>query len=158
LAGVLIHNNEETMMAGMISMQALGDELEIRNLIAHMAHLADDGTLDDYVGCMTEDAVWEMRPASGSAAPPARRGHADIRAGSQERRNSGMQGPGTHSRHMVTTTVVSVAGDSAAATSCVLFVLIVEGKQQIGFSGIYHDEFRRTPQGWRLSRRAVVPV
>ena len=149
-------------MAGMISMQALSDELEIRNLIAHLAHLSDDGTLDDYVGCMTEDAVWEMHTAAGSAAPPAglpaRRGHAEIRAGSQERRNSGMQGPGTHSRHMVTTTVVSVAGDSAATTSCVLFVVIVEGKQQIGFSGVYQDEFRRAPQGWRLSRRVVVPV
>jgi SnoaL-like domain len=22
----------------------------------------------------------------------------------------------------------------------------------------YHDEFRRTPQGWRISRRQVVPI
>lgn len=148
-------------MTGEISMQALSDDLEIRNLLAHMAQLADEGTPEDCIACMTEDAYWEMRPSPGSDAPPegfpVRRGHAEILVGIRERRASGTQGPGTHTRHLITTTVVIVRGETAAATSNILFALSTDGEHRIGFAGKYDDEFRRSSQGWKLSRRLVTP-
>ena len=75
-------------------LQRVADELEIRNLLARLAQLADGGDLDDYVSLFAEDAVWE-------GYGPARRGKADILAGATERRAAGGQGPGTHSYHIV---------------------------------------------------------
>ena len=42
-------------------------------------------------------------------------GHDEIREGAVERRASGTAGPGSHSRHVITTSAVSVAGDQATA-------------------------------------------
>src|ERR1035437_4015440 len=76
-------------------------ELEIRNLMARIAHLADQGDLDEYVDQFTDDASWEF-----PAGP--RRGRADIRAGAISRRTEGVTGPGSATRHVVTTVAVCV--------------------------------------------------
>ena len=92
--------------------QRLADELEVRNTIARLAHLADDGDLDEYIQIFTPDAVWEG--ASGFAA---RKGREDILSGARERRAGGTSGPGTHTRHVISTTAVRVDGDRASSES-----------------------------------------
>lgn len=148
-------------MADVPDVLRLSDELETRKLIARIGQLADEGDLGDYAACFTADANWEICPAPGTAASqdsiPPRRGHAEIRAGAQERRDAGLQGPGTRSRHMITPMVVDVDGDAAAATSCILFVVNVDGRNQIGYAGTYRDELRRTEQGWKVVRRIAIP-
>ena len=57
------------------ALRRLADEAEIRNLLARIAQLADEGSLDDYLACFTEDATW------GGAGFPERKGHAAILAG-----------------------------------------------------------------------------
>src|SRR6185369_13421187 len=88
------------------------DELEIRNVIGRLAQLADNGDLNEYVSLFTDDAHWELKPRPGDAplfAPI--RGKANILAGAQARRASGGQGPGSHTRHVLGSTVVSLDGD-----------------------------------------------
>ena len=70
---------------------------------------------DEYLTCFADDAVWAMpdNPAVGMSANE-KRGHAEIRAGAEERRASGLQGPGTDSRHVLTTVAVSVESDTRA--------------------------------------------
>ncbi len=124
------------------------DELQVRNLIARIAQLADMGGLDDYVQCFTRDACWEM-----PGAP--RRGWDDIRAGGQQRRATGQSGPGSASRHVITTVAVSVAGDVAEATSYWQFYIATDSAPQLQSMGHYDDEFVRTADGWRLDRRHI---
>lgn len=128
----------------------LADEMEIRNLLARFAQASDEGDLDDYLACMTEDARW------GGTGFPERRGHAAIRAGAEERRASGIAGPGTHTRHLISTTAVDVEGDTASARSIFLFYGETHATPVLQMMGVWEDEFVRSAAGWKLSRRTIV--
>jgi 3-phenylpropionate/cinnamic acid dioxygenase small subunit len=130
--------------------QRVADELAIRNIVARLAQLADMGDLDDYLKLWTEDASWEMPGA------PARKGHADILQGAKERRANGMQGPGTSTRHVVTTLSVQLDGaDAATADSYFLYVADTTTSPRLGSVGHYHDTFRGSTDGWRMARRQI---
>jgi 3-phenylpropionate/cinnamic acid dioxygenase small subunit len=125
------------------------DELEVRNLVARLAHLADMGDLDEYVSLFTDDASWEM-----PGAP--RRGHADIMAGAKERRAAGTTGPGSNTRHVISTLAVHTDGsDVASSDSYWLFFGNTTSAPAVQLMGHYHDTMRRTPDGWKLARREI---
>lgn len=131
-------------------LQRAADELEIRNLVARLAQLADDGELDEYIQLFTEDAVWD-----GGAALGTKQGHAELLAAARDRRASGAAGPGTNSRHVITTSVVDVADDRATGRAVFHFYVKTDGAPELALLGLYDDEFERTDGGWRLSRRAI---
>ena len=148
----------EPMDAG--ALRRLADELEVRNIIARLAQLADnDGDeLRDYLALMTEDAVWESRAGTQIiAGSPPRVGHASIREGALERRRDGVQGPEAGTLHTVNTTVVEVHGDRATAKSYFMYLRDIHDTARLAHAGAYNDEFRRTPQGWKLARRVLSP-
>lgn len=125
------------------------DELAIRNLIARIAHAADMGDLDDYVLLFTADADWEF-----PGGP--RHGREDIRTGASERRATGLTGPGSSSRHVITTLSVDVdGGDEATADSYWLFFRDTSTKPYIFNMGHYHDTLRFEDGAWRLARRDI---
>jgi 3-phenylpropionate/cinnamic acid dioxygenase small subunit len=127
----------------------LTDELEVRNLVARLAHLADMGHLDEYVSLFTEDASWEM-----PGAP--RQGQADIMAGAKERRGAGTTGPGSNTRHVISTLAVHTDGtDLATSDSYWLFFGNTTTAPAVRLMGHYHDTLRRTPEGWKLARREI---
>jgi 3-phenylpropionate/cinnamic acid dioxygenase small subunit len=124
-------------------------ELEIRNVIARIAILADQGELDDYIDQFTEDAVWAF-----PAAP--RRGRADIRAGAEARRAEGITGPGTATRHLITTVAVRLdEADRAVADSYFAFLQNTTTSPTIFNMGAYHDTFVHQGDVWRLARREI---
>ncbi len=129
--------------------RAESDELAIRNQVAKLAHAADHGALDEYIEFFTEDASWEMPEAP-------RRGRADIRAGAEERRRAGLTGPGSASRHVITTLAVEVTGqDHAVADSYFIFFRQTTTNPTIFNVGHYHDDFRFVDGHWRLHRRLI---
>jgi uncharacterized protein (TIGR02246 family) len=124
-------------------------ELEIRNLIARLAILADQGDLDEYIEYFTEDAAWEFPGGE-------RTGRGDIRAGAVERRAQGMTGPGSNSRHVITTVAVTVDGSEvASADSYFLFFQKTTTAPTLFNMGWYHDTFVRQTGRWRLARRQI---
>jgi 3-phenylpropionate/cinnamic acid dioxygenase small subunit len=124
-------------------------ELEIRNVIARIAILADQGELDEYIDQFTEDAVWAFPTAP-------RRGRADIRAGAETRRAEGTTGPGSATRHVVTTVAVRVDhADRATADSYFVFLQNTTTSPTIFNMGAYHDTFARQGDVWRLARREI---
>lgn len=130
-------------------LQRLVDEAEIRNLLARIAQLADEGDLDDYLGCFTESAVW------GGTGFPERRGHAAILAGARERRAGGTAGPGSRTRHLISTAVVEVEGDRARSRSIFLFYRDTKSEPKLDRMGVWEDVFERTAQGWKLAARQI---
>lgn len=132
------------------------DELEIRNLLARLAQLADSGGVDDYVALMTDDVVWEMpaNPAVGVAAA-RRQGRDEVAAGVRERHAAGVQGPGSDTLHTLNTTVVAIDGDRATADSYFLFFGDVSRHPVLRSIGRYHDELRRIDGAWRLAHRTI---
>jgi 3-phenylpropionate/cinnamic acid dioxygenase small subunit len=124
-------------------------ELGIRNVISRIALLADQGDLDEYIEQFTEDAVWALPTA-------ARHGRADIRAGAEARRAEGTTGPGTATRHVITTVVVRVDhADRATADSYFVFLQNTTTSPTIFNMGAYHDTFVREGDAWRLARREI---
>lgn len=124
------------------------DSLAIRSLIARIAQLADTGEAADYTRCFTSDARWEM-PGD------ARRGRAEIRAASQARRDAGETGPGSATRHLVSTIAVEVECDTARAKSYFQFVVQTTTTPQLRLVGQYDDQFVRTDEGWLLDQRRI---
>lgn len=131
--------------------QRVADELAIRNLVARLAQLADDGELSDYIELFTEDAVWDGGPALGVV-----QGHPEILAAARQRRADGRSGPGTHSRHVVTTQVVELQGDRATSRAVFHYYTKTDAAPTLSIMGIYEDELVRTARGWRLARRLVL--
>lgn len=132
-------------------LQRLADEAEIRNLLARIAQLADEGDLDDYVACFTADAVW------GGAGFPERRGQAAILAGARERRAGGTAGPGSATRHLISTALVTLEADRtrARARSIFLFYRDTKTAPVLDRMGVWEDVFARTPGGWKLASRTI---
>ena len=138
-------------MADESQVQRVADELEIRNLVATLAHMADRATEPDIPGygwLFTEDAHWGF-PGTIHV------GRESILAGAKERRASGAQGPGTGTRHVVTTHRVSVDGDTADGEACFMLVADTTTEPRIEVVGHYVDRYHRTPEGWKLARRDI---
>ena len=131
-------------------LQRVADDLEVRNLVARIAQLSDEGALDDYARLFTEDAVWD-----GGTAFGVRKGHADILVGAKERRAAGTSGPGSHARHVITTSAVRLEGATAHVRSYFLFYVECDKTPVVRVVGVYQDELRRTPSGWKLARRQI---
>lgn len=129
-------------------MTTADDELAVRNVVARVAQYADGPDVEAYVALFTPDAVWDM-----PGAP--RTGHAEIRAGSEERRAAGQIGPGSNTRHVVSTMVVQVYDDHAVADSVWQFYVDTTSAPRLQLMGTYHDELRRMAGEWKLARRAI---
>jgi uncharacterized protein (TIGR02246 family) len=127
---------------------AADDELAVRNVLARVAQYADGPDVDAYVALFTPDAAWEM-----PGAP--RQGHAEIRAGSEERRAAGQIGPGSNTRHVVSTVAVRVYEDHAVADSVWQFYAATASSPRLALMGTYHDDLVRVGGEWKLARRQI---
>jgi 3-phenylpropionate/cinnamic acid dioxygenase small subunit len=135
----------------------MGADAEIRTVLARIAQLADTGDLEEYLTLFTEDAVWGMpdNPAVGMTANE-KKGHAEILAGAQERRASGLQGPGTESRHVLTTIAIDVESEErATARSYFLFFDSTSTTPTLRTMGQYDDVLVKGERGWQLARRRI---
>ncbi len=135
----------------------MGADAEIRTLLARIAQLADTGDLEEYLTLFTEDAVWGMpdNPAVGMTANE-KKGHAEILAGAQERRASGLQGPGTESRHVLTTIAIDVESEErATARSYFMFFGSTSTTPTLRTMGQYDDVLVKGERGWQLARRRI---
>jgi 3-phenylpropionate/cinnamic acid dioxygenase small subunit len=137
----------------------MGADAEIRTLLARIAQLADTGDLDEYITKFTDDAVWAM-PANPSVGMGAnsRQGHDEIMAGARERRASGLQGPGTDTRHVLTTIAIELETDSrATARSYFLFFGATSTTPVLRTMGQYDDVLVKGDAGWQLAHRTITP-
>ena len=126
----------------------VADELEVRNLIARLSLNADTGDEIEYMSSFAADALWNI-----PGAPV--RGHEQIREGLIARRAQGIAGPGTATRHMVSTIAIVVDGDTATSRSYFQFFSETTTTPTLRAVGAYHDVFIRTGDGWKLQQRDI---
>ena len=95
-------------------------------------------------------------PAIGLAASE-RRGRDEIVTGQRERIAAGLQGPGSDTMHVLSTISVEVGrdGDTAVAHSYFQYWGTTTTEPAVKNLGRYHDELRRTSDGWKLARRTI---
>jgi hypothetical protein len=150
-------------MTKQASIGRLADELEIRNLVARLSHLADTGTdeeMDEYISIYTPDGAWAPVVPGATENGPAleRRGRDEVLAGVNERRAAKLQGPGSHSKHFVTTMLVAFESDQVAVSRSNFLVLNETNARPpvIYSAGEYRDRFVRSREGWKLARREII--
>jgi hypothetical protein len=141
----------------------LADEFEIRNLVARLAHLADLAPdLEEYLSLFTEDAIWEYSEAARQTVPPPHDhlrmvGREAIAANRRKLRGEGFQGLGTKTFHVNTTLAVRVGEDGTAEAESYWIFVDGKGDPVVRKIGHYHDTFRKTPEGWKMTHRVVSP-
>ena len=126
----------------------MSDDAAIRNVVARLAILADGGDLEEYVDLFTDDARWDM--PGGEL-----QGRDNLLAGAIERRAAGTVGPGSNTRHVITTQAVAVDGDEAASDSYFQFWVNTATEPSIALFGTYRDRLVRTGGGWKLAHRVI---
>jgi 3-phenylpropionate/cinnamic acid dioxygenase small subunit len=120
------------------------DRLEIYELLALHGHLMDAGEFDRISELFTEDFVYDLDAL----------GHGQLEGASALVEASLALGDHNPLGHHVTNALVTEStGDEARVRSKGIGILAD------GTSGtvVYDDVVRRTPQGWRIARRTVVP-
>lgn len=137
-------------------LQRAADIALVQDLIARLAHEADHGELPDYLALFTEDARWVMPPNPDlGLVAQTRTGHAEIGEGAEERRSAGVVGPGTHTRHVVTSTAVTPDGDKATAVSYYRFYVDTAARPKLVTMGVYRDTFALRDGQWLLAERLI---
>lgn len=132
------------------------DRVDVAMLIARIAQFADSGTPEEYIACFTEDAVWELADAGGLPISVGRvEGRSAILDGVHSRRADGIQGPGSRTRHDVSSIVVDVDGDRAVSRSYFRYYTGTDATPTIVALGVYDDIHVRDADGWKLSRRII---
>ena len=126
-------------------MSAEGDRLAdrdaLRELRAKYSHYWDDGRANDFVGLFTDDCVFQMATqgmVEGREALRVAVAEVIHRVG--------------FSIHFTSDEVSEFTGEDTAIGYC-RFAFHGGGTPNIEGAGTYHDEYRKTPQGWRFTKR-----
>jgi 3-phenylpropionate/cinnamic acid dioxygenase small subunit len=130
---------------------------EIHRALARLAHLADDGEIADYLDLFTEDAIWETPQVAATGQQADRReGRSDIGDGVVARRGSGIQGPGTATRHVVHTIEVTPGPDGTATSIAYwAFYRLTTTAPVLAGLGRYDDAWRLVGTSWKLAHRRI---
>ena len=129
----------------MSDLQAIADRVEIEAL---GGEFTDAGMMRDYdrvASLFTRDAVWRIPVVNVEFV-----GREEIRAG-VERLGEGLWDYLVQTTHPGT---IQLEGDTASGRAYVLsFGRMRDGSSQLNYS-VYHDRYRRTPEGWKFTERA----
>jgi ketosteroid isomerase-like protein len=126
------------------------DVLALLNLQAEYADGADSFSGATYASVFTEDGVLDATH-TGIPAVAGRTAIAKLMDGTFAQQ--------THNCHMTTNQrVLSVDGDRATGRCYFFQRSILRNGGRTEFSGRYEDEYRRTPEGWKISRRVLIEL
>lgn len=133
----------------MLSQQEISDRFEIQDLVFHYADLVDQKKIQELREVFTEDAFIDYSVFGGSV-------------GDLETTLEFLEGALTNalfpnSQHLNANVQVELHGDTAKGrVMCFnpMEMSMPDGGTQVYFIGLWYvDEYRRTAEGWRISRR-----
>ena len=133
----------------MLSHQELSDRFELQDLIYRYAELVDAKQFDELRNVFCADAHIDYSAMGGAV-------------GNLEETIAFLKAAVTselfpHTQHLNANVQVTVDGDTGEGrVMCFnpMEVTLPEGEKQVFFLGLWYlDEYRRTTEGWRISRR-----
>lgn len=131
------------------------DKLEIMELISRYSHAFDGGDADSCAALFTDDGTLAER--EGRQDMVRGRGHKELKIHlSAEIAKRG----GTQPRHHVRNTIYTEANANHMVARTYYLATGVAGEGQLATvtgTGIFEDEVARTPEGWRIKRRSIIP-
>jgi hypothetical protein len=134
----------------MLSLEEISDRFEIQQLLVDYSTAIDKRRFDDLDRVFTPDAYIDYRAMGGidGSFPEVKAWLAQVLP------NFPVYA------HMLGNFDVRIDGDTASSRTICFNPMVLGGEQnQILFCGLwYDDEFIRTPDGWRMSRRVEAKV
>jgi uncharacterized protein (TIGR02246 family) len=135
---------------------SIEDKLVILEIIARYSYAYDAKDADAFAQLFTEDAVWEML-ISGVAEPQVYLDSREaIRAWVEQNHRGRLNG--VSSRHHQSGTVFDELTSTSARTQTMVLVThqnATDPAPRPTLSGVYTDHWRKTSNGWRLTRRSL---
>lgn len=136
----------------MDALQRLLIERECERLVTAYCHLVDHGEAAGIADLFTEDGVW-------SSPEVTMKGREELARGFGRRQAQ----TGRMSRHVCNNLRIEVLSESRAEGVVYLTLYRHDGEpgrrvsplEQPELVGEYRDQFTRTPEGWRFSRRDI---
>jgi len=135
---------------------SLTDKLAIQEVIAQYSYAYDAQDAEGFAALFTEDAVWELL-AAGSTHPAIRlESRAAILAWAKQRLHE-RRGHFVSRHHQSSTLFEALTAESARTRTMVLVTHqdVTEAVPRPVASGVYYDQWRKTPEGWRLVHRKL---
>jgi 3-phenylpropionate/cinnamic acid dioxygenase small subunit len=128
----------------MTDLQLLVDERNITRLLHRYAHALDGRDAEAWSTCFTSDATFETRHGTY--------------VGEEQITALFAQLPATATKHLLTSPLIEVDGDEAAAASHFMLCVQDGPELRVDFFGRYLDRVVRGPGGeWRFRERRIVP-
>jgi ketosteroid isomerase-like protein len=125
------------------SIQVIADRFDIEALRAEFTDALMMHDYDRFASLFTEEGAWRIPYIDVELVS-----RADIRAGIER-----MQGLWEFFVQTVQPGVTTVDGDTAVGRcSIVEFGRMRDGRSELNYS-LYHDRYRRTPDGWKFAER-----
>jgi SnoaL-like domain len=136
----------EVLNRPMLSLAEISDRLEIQQLLVNYSTAIDQRRFDDLDEVFTADAYIDYRAMGGidGSFPEVKAWLAEVLPGF------------ANYAHMLGLPSIQLAGDAATARTFCFNPMVFGGAQPTTMLlGLwYEDEFVRTADGWRMSRRA----
>ena len=129
----------------MLSLQEISDRLEIQQLLIDYSTAIDNRRFDDLDNVFTQDAYIDYRQMGGIDGV-----YPDVKAWLEQ-----VMPNFPVYAHMLGNFAVRIDGDVASSRTICFNPMVLGGeRKQVLFCGLwYDDEFVRTAQGWRMTRR-----
>jgi hypothetical protein len=129
----------------MLSLEEISDRLEIQQLLVAYSTAIDNRKFDDLDQVFTPDAYIDYRAMGGvdGLFPGVKKWLSEV-----------LPNFPAYS-HLIGNFDVKISGDTASSRILCFNPMVLDAEQkQILFCGLwYDDEFIRTPEGWRMTRR-----
>ncbi|MBP1820532.1 nuclear transport factor 2 family protein [Mycobacterium sp. OAE908] len=130
----------------MLSLEEISDRFEIQQLLIDYSTAIDSRRFDDLDRVFTADAYIDYRAMGGIDGR-----FPDVKAWLADTLPKIFR---SHA-HMLGNFDVRISGDTASSRTFCFNPMVFEGDtNQVMFCGLWYvDEFARTPEGWRMTRR-----
>ena len=133
----------------MLSQQEISDRFEIQDLVFRYAHLVDQQQVEELREVFTEDAFIDYSVFGGSVG--------DLETTIEFLKSALTRELFPNSQHLNANVQIELDGDAAKGrVMCFnpMEMSMPDGGTQTYFLGLWYvDEYRRTGDGWRISRR-----
>jgi len=132
------------------------DVLAIQQAIANYSYTFDSGDAEGWANIFTRDGVWEYYGIGEDKPATKLDGHDELRRFAEQRYRDRPEG--VRSYHHQSGIIFDELTSDTARTRVMLVLTVQtagERSARVLTTGIYHDQWQKTPQGWRLTYRVL---
>lgn len=135
---------------------SIEDKLAIQETIARYAYAYDGKDAEGFARLFVEDGVFEVFVPGKTTASVRLQSRTEIREWAAQRLQE-RNGRFTSRHYQSGILFDELTSDSARTRTMVLVTHqgVAEAAPRPTVSGVYHDQWRKTPTGWRLAHRAA---